>query len=666
MATLIASAKLTNAFRVRVVDKNISAAITTTATLAAVVRRIRRTVSDLESSSSLANTMRYATKGGQGIFAVSSSLVCEFPTYIEIDIEALVLQGLPEGIDCVLNFQEGWQLEDRGRQLPSGAFEYGSNTQNAPSPEFPNFVTFRIPKFFRSAFNTIVSMPATTVLRIKQLQSAVANVSTLTAVAIFNPGKFAALFAGVSQAVTNAAKKAVTSANLSSAFTPPFGFPALLTITRIKQLLSTMNSNFTLTLPEFQVVIEMSSTLASQFTKTISSANSRIRYLFNQAFINNFAFVVNTFDSRRRNISLTVNSVSSMTSALNVTITQNLFIESPQTTGFFQYGSALAFDGTYILVGAPDYPSNGRAYLYSASTGALIRTFDDPNASITVNQDDNQFGSDVALYGNYAIIGANQEELDGGISSKGVIYVFNISTGALVYTLTNPNNAFNYQLGGSVAVSDTYIVGGQTTESVMVFSLSTGALLRTLNVESILGNRFFDIDIYGDNIIVGTRRVTANFTDTYYLYQYSASTGNLIRIINNPNPFSTQQFDEFGSDVAIYGNYVVVGASGEDISATAAGSNVGKAYIFNLTNGSLVHTLTNPDPQQNDRFGSSVDLNHRYVIVADFNQVHIFNILDGSLEATVSVPGANQVEIVGNKFAVSTSIFNGEVIVFSL
>jgi hypothetical protein len=143
----------------------------------------------------------------------------------------------------------------------------------------------------------------------------------------------------------------------------------------------------------------------------------------------------------------------------------------------------------------------------------------------------------------------------------------------------------------------------------------------------------------------------------------------LIRIINNPNPFSTEVYDGFGSAVAIYGNYAVVGASGEDISGANAGQDVGKAYIFNLTNGSLVHTLANPDPQQSDGFGSSVDLNHRYAIVRDKNQVHIFNILDGSLEATVSVPLAGQVAIYGNKFAVSTgeqgTTTTGKVRVFS-
>ena len=267
MATLIASAKLTNAFRFRVVDKNISAALTSSFSLGnqnqpspvlvngiptvfanPLANRTLRTYSDLESSSSLANTMRYSTKGGKGEFTVSSSLVCEFPTYLEIDIEALMLQGLPEGTDCVLNFEEGWMLEDRGRLLPSGNYEYGSNTQDSPSPEFPSFVAFRTPKFFRSAFSSVFSLPTRTALRIKQLQSAVAGVSTLSAVGIFNPGKFAALFAGVSQAVTIARKTVVSGANLFSSF-GPFGPIAI--NTRLREAQSSVSSLFTTTTASF-------------------------------------------------------------------------------------------------------------------------------------------------------------------------------------------------------------------------------------------------------------------------------------------------------------------------------------------------------------------------------------------------------------------------------
>jgi surface protein len=324
MATLIASAKLTNAFRIRVVDKNVSANLTATFTIGhlttynfdplvmdlpvlsgALARRTRRTYSDLESTSSLANTMRYATKGGKGVFAVTSSLVCEFPTYIEIDIEALMLQGLPEGTDCVLNFQEGWMLEDRGRRLPSGAFEYGSNTQDAPSPEFPSFVTFRTPKFFRSAFNAVFSIPTRTVLRIKQLQSAVASASTFSAVAIFNPGKFAALFAGVSQTVTVARKTVRGASALSSIVT------TVVNNTRLKFAQSAVSSQFTMPPIDFwyrRLGVSVMSATATISAAVIRNIGPIIAYLDAAGTEQGFAFTSTANRTARitKNLSSTV------------------------------------------------------------------------------------------------------------------------------------------------------------------------------------------------------------------------------------------------------------------------------------------------------------------------------------------------------------------------
>jgi hypothetical protein len=683
MAIQSASAKLYTGIRCWVVDKNISAALTSSFTLGnqrqpspvlvegvptvfadVLAFKLLRAIADLVVTPSvLLTNQRLKTFGGgnnvitpgtprvinnTNNWKVNASIVCKFPTYFRIDVDKL---DLPQGTTCTVSFEEDW--------IRDGVY---LESTKASSAAIGNFFTFRTPWKGASFINSTFTLPNRTALRIKQLASSISSTASFTALAIFNPGKFAALFAGVSQIVPNAVKTAVFSGTLQSAFS------SIPTITRIKQLASDIsNGTFSVSLPEFDIVIEYTASLASEFTKTVSSANSRIRFIFNQALSGNFQFFSDTLNSRRRNTTSTVNAVSSMTSALNVTITQPVEIANP-FSGETGFGRALAFDGTNIVVGAPSYDvngtNNGIAYVFSSVTGALTRTINNPNASQTVNFTDDEFGYAVAASGNYAVIGAPQED-GSNTSFKGRAYVIDMPTGAIVYTLNNPNDATDYFTGASVAISDTYIVIGQNRESVLVYSLSTGQLLRTLSVDSDLANRFFTVDIYGDNIIVGTRRVTVNFTDTYRLYQYSASTGALIRIIDNPNPFSTQHGDAFGSAVAIYGNYAVVGAPGEDIANTDAGSNVGKAYIFNLTNGNLVQTFDNPNPQGFDQFGKSVDINHRYAVVADFNQVHIFNILDGSLEATVAVTGASDVAIYGNKFAVSTNEFTGKVRVFS-
>ena len=68
-----------------------------------------------------------------------------------------------------------------------------------------------------------------------------------------------------------------------------------------------------------------------------------------------------------------------------------------------------------------------------------------------------------------------------------------------------------------------------------------------------------------------------------------------IQTYNNPNAYSTPVNDNFGYSVSVDGNLALVGAIGED---DAGGLQSGKAYIFDATTGSLLHTLSNPQRLQ--------------------------------------------------------------------
>ena len=88
-----------------------------------------------------------------------------------------------------------------------------------------------------------------------------------------------------------------------------------------------------------------------------------------------------------------------------------------------------------------------------------------------------------------------------------------------------------------------------------------------------------------------------------------------IQTYNNPNAYGTSADDQFGYSVAISGNRVVVGAYGED---DAGGTNSGKAYIFDATTGSLLHTLHNPNAygtSADDYFGLSVAISGNLAII---------------------------------------------------
>lgn len=212
MAIQTAEAKLYTGSRCWVVDKNISANLTSTFTTGnknrpiesgdtvypgILAHRLYKTTADLKIVATINRVdERYKTYGGgnnvitvDGVdntqnWKVTSGLVCKFPTYIQIDVDKL---GIPEGTDCIVDIEEGWITEG---DYPGSTF--------APNPEVKNFFTFRTPWFGVGRLNTGAFSATPIPLRIKQLNPQQRQiVSTLTAYPIFNPGKLAALFGGV-------------------------------------------------------------------------------------------------------------------------------------------------------------------------------------------------------------------------------------------------------------------------------------------------------------------------------------------------------------------------------------------------------------------------------------------------------------------------------------
>ena len=92
------------------------------------------------------------------------------------------------------------------------------------------------------------------------------------------------------------------------------------------------------------------------------------------------------------------------------------------------------------------------------------------------------------------------------------------------------------------------------------------------------------------------------------------------KVLHNPNAYETSDNDYFGYSVAISGNYAIVGAYAED---DAGGTYSGKAYIFDATTGSLLHTLHNPNAYStsaSDYFGCSVAISGNRVVVGAYGE----------------------------------------------
>ena len=302
------------------------------------------------------------------------------------------------------------------------------------------------------------------------------------------------------------------------------------------------------------------------------------------------------------------------------------------------FGYSVAISGNYCIVGAfaeddSDGSYSGKAYIFDVTTGALLWTLNNPNAYSTSAND--YFGWSVAISGNYCIVGAYQEDDSSGLNS-GKAYIFDVTTGSLLRTLNNPNaygTSANDYFGSSVAISGTKCIvgayqeadsGGSGSGKAYIFDVTTGALLQTLNNPNAYGTSLSDnfgstVDISGNYCIVGAfAEDDSGGSDSGKAYIFDVTTGSLLRTLNNPNAFGTSLSDRFGSSVAISGNYCIVGAYAEDDSG---GTDSGKAYIFDVTTGALLQTLNNPNDYStslSDNFGYSVAISGNYCIVGAY------------------------------------------------
>jgi hypothetical protein len=106
----------------------------------------------------------------------------------------------------------------------------------------------------------------------------------------------------------------------------------------------------------------------------------------------------------------------------------------------------------------------------------------------------------------------------------------------------------------------------------------------------------------GDRILVGASQEALEPQQTTggaaYLFDQS---GNILQSFHSPGPGIGEYF---GTSVAGIGNKVLVGAPGWKNYAST--TTAGAAYLFDGTNGQLLHTFADPAGQLGDLFGVSV------------------------------------------------------------
>ena len=236
-----------------------------------------------------------------------------------------------------------------------------------------------------------------------------------------------------------------------------------------------------------------------------------------------------------------------------------------------------------------------------------------------------QFGKTVSISGDYAIVGADEDDDNGAGSGSVYIYERTASnTWGNELKITESEGAASDFFGNSVSISGDYaIVGafidgdnGVSSGSVYLYERTSGNTwgneLKIIASDGDDYGYFGDsVSISGDYAIVGSRGDDDNGADSGAVYLYERTSGNTWGNEFKITASDGAANDSFGDSVSISGDYAIVGAHGDDSSS-------GSVYLYERTSGNTWGNelkITASDGAANDQFGYSVSISGDYAIV---------------------------------------------------
>ncbi len=272
------------------------------------------------------------------------------------------------------------------------------------------------------------------------------------------------------------------------------------------------------------------------------------------------------------------------------------------------FGIAVAIDGDYALVGSSGDDVNGSrsgsVYVYSRNQGeentwGFVKkiTPEDPAAG-------EQFGCSIALDGDYAVIGAKYSHETEDYA--GSAYVFNRNKGGddnwgQVAKMVSPNPTLRGYFGICVDISGDYVVVGAGFEDVDGTDSGSAYLFyknqdgyvdgwkynKTLVSDDPSASDLFGVSVAidGDYIAVGASRgdlatTTSNEGSAYVYFRNQGAVADSWALAKKIGADDGELNDRF-STVSLSGDDLLVGATSDD----DGGDGAGAAYIFSRNYG---------------------------------------------------------------------------------
>lgn len=309
--------------------------------------------------------------------------------------------------------------------------------------------------------------------------------------------------------------------------------------------------------------------------------------------------------------------------------TQQAQLTAPAAQPQDQFGVAVAIDGDTVVTGADrdvtaGGPEAGSAFVFVREDMAWPQqAYLQPATVATLDR----FGWSVAVDGDTAVVGTFGDDTGSG-SDAGKAYVFvrNGSSWSQQAQLEAPDGADGAFFGYRVAVSgDTALVTAFEASPGGRFSAGSGYVFvrngttwtqqaKLVAADAVNGDRLgLSAALEGDTAVLGALTdgsVADPDSGSVYVFTRSGTAWTQQARLNAPDPHGRP---EFGLAVAIDGDLLVAGATGDDTAA----ANAGAAYVFTRsgTVWTLQQRLLAGDSASGDRLGTAVAADGNTVLV---------------------------------------------------
>lgn len=276
-------------------------------------------------------------------------------------------------------------------------------------------------------------------------------------------------------------------------------------------------------------------------------------------------------------------------------------------SGSSNFGESVEIPDDLIFVGASKSSNGGKVFVYRQENGSWKHVE-------TLDESSERFGRSLSYDNEKLAVGAPHE--DTCERECGAVYIYNRSGGSWVRETKIVDHAsgdcnHDYQ-GSSCSVhrfGTRVAIAGDRLVATAIGGVGEAHLFERINgtwteVDQVEGQTLDD-HFNGSTVFVGAHRgETDAGTDAGYVF--TGQWGQTPQIVNDPltAPDGDAE-DRFGS-IGQYGDRLVVGASGDDTSA----SDTGSAYVFGW-NGSgweFEAKITPDSLKAGDRFGRSISL----------------------------------------------------------